>query len=138
MPRPRIVTRKKLIARLDKVFSQWVRMRTADHRGFVECYTCGKVAHWKTVDAGHFQSRAKFSTRWMCDPEEGMVNVAPQCKSCNGFRSGEQFKFARRLDAEFGEGTAETIEQASNQTRKYSVEELEALIEVYNRRLRKL
>ena len=77
MPRPRIVTRKKLIARLDKVFSQWVRMRTADHRGFVECYTCGKVAHWKTVDAGHFQSRAKFSTRWMCDPEEGMVNVAP-------------------------------------------------------------
>jgi hypothetical protein len=132
------VTRKKLIARLDKVFSQWVRMRTADHRGFVECYTCGKVAHWKTVDAGHFQSRAKFSTRWMCDPEEGMVNVAPQCKSCNGFRSGEQFKFARRLDAEFGEGTAETIEQASNQTRKYSVEELEALIEVYNRRLRKL
>jgi len=132
------VTRKKLIARLDKVFSQWVRMRTADHRGFVECYTCGKVAHWKTVDAGHFQSRAKFSTRWMCDPEEGMVNVAPQCKSCNGFRSGEQFKFARRLDAEFGEGTAESIEQASNQTRKYSVEELEALIEVYNRRLRKL
>jgi hypothetical protein len=132
------VTRKKLIARLDKVFSQWVRMRTADHRGFVECYTCGKVAHWKTVDAGHFQSRAKFSTRWMCDPEEGMVNVAPQCKSCNGFRSGEQFKFARRLDAEFGEGTAETIEQASNQTRKYSVEELEALIDVYNRRLRKL
>ena len=138
MPRPRIVTRKKLIARLDKVFSQWVRRRTADHRGFVECYTCGKVAHWKTVDAGHFQSRAKFSTRWMCDPEEGMVNVAPQCKSCNGFRSGEQFKFARRLDAEFGEGTAESIEQASNQTRKYSVEELEALIEVYNRRLRKL
>ena len=138
MPRPRIVTRKKLIARLDKVFSQWVRMRTADHRGFVECYTCGKVAHWKTVDAGHFQSRAKFSTRWMCDPEEGMVNVAPQCKSCNGFRSGEQFKFARRLDAEFGEGTAESIEQASNQTRKYSVEELEALIDVYNRRLRKL
>ncbi len=138
MPRPVRVTRKKLIARLDKVFSQWVRMRTADHRGFVECYTCGKVAHWKTVDAGHFQSRAKFSTRWMCDPEEGMVNVAPQCKSCNGFRSGEQFKFARRLDAEFGEGTAETIEQASNQTRKYSVEELEALIEVYNRRLRKL
>jgi len=132
------VTRKKLIARLDKVFSQWVRMRTADHRGFVECYTCGKVAHWKTVDAGHFQSRAKFSTRWMCDPEEGMVNVAPQCKSCNGFRSGEQFKFARRLDAKFGEGTAETIEQASNQTRKYSVEELEALIDVYNRRLRKL
>ena len=132
------MTRKKLIARLDKVFSQWVRSKDADHRGFVQCFTCGQFKHWKTVDAGHFQSRAKFATRWMCNPEEGMVNVAPQCKSCNGFRSGEQFKFARRLDAEFGEGTAESIEQASNQTRKYSVEELQALIEVYNRRLRKL
>ena len=131
------MSRKKLIARLAKVFSQWVRQSCADHRGYVECYTCGRESHWKTVDAGHFQSRAKYSTRWMCDPDEGMVNVAPQCKRCN-MRSGEQFKFARRLDADFGEGTAEKIEQMSNQTRKYSSEELEALIEVYNRKLRKL
>jgi len=74
----------------------------------------------------------------MCNPEDGLVNVAPQCRRCNAFRSGEQFKFARRLDADFGEGTAEKIEQMSNQTRKYSSEELEALIEVYNRKLRKL
>ena len=103
------MTRKKLIARLDRVFSQWVRQSCADHRGYVECYTCGKQAHWKTVDAGHFQSRGKFATRWMCDPEEGLVNVAPQCKRCNGFRSGEQFKFARRLDADFGEGIVAVI-----------------------------
>ena len=132
------MTRKKLIARLDKVFSQWVRQSCADHRGYVECYTCGRESHWKTVDAGHFQSRAKYSTRWMCNPEDGLVNVAPQCRRCNAFRSGEQFRFARRLDADFGEGTAEKIEQMSNQTRKYSSEELEALIEVYNRKLRKL
>jgi hypothetical protein len=126
------MTRKKLIARLDKVFSQWVRRKDADHRGYVECWTCGKVLPWSRVDAGHFQSRAKFSTRW------DEMNVKPQCKSCNGFRSGEQFKFARKLDAVYGQGTAEEIERTSNQTRKYSVEELEALIDVYNRRLRKL
>lgn len=126
------MTRKKLIQRLDKVFSQWVRRKDADHRGYVECWTCGKVLPWSRVDAGHFQSRAKFSTRW------DEMNVKPQCKGCNGFRSGEQFKFARKLDAVYGEGTAEEIERISNQTRKYSVEELEALIDVYNRRLRKL
>ena len=126
------MTRKKLIQRLDKVFSQWVRRKDADHRGYVECWTCGKVLPWSRVDAGHFQSRAKFSTRW------DEMNVKPQCKGCNGFRSGEQFKFARKLDAVYGQGTAEEIERASNQTRKYSVEELEALIDVYNRRLRKL
>ena len=132
------MTRKKLIARLDKVFSQWVRRKDADHRGYVECFTCGVVKHWKMMDAGHFQSRAKYSTRWMYDPDEGMVNIMPQCRRCNAFRSGEQYIFARKLDAIYGEGTAERIEQASNQTRKYSVEELEALIDVYNRRLRKL
>ena len=126
------MTRKKLIARLDKVFSQWIRQKDADHRGYVECWTCGKVLHWSRVDAGHFQSRAKFSTRW------DEMNVKCQCKGCNGFRSGEQFKFARKLDAVYGEGTAEEIERISNQTRKYSVEELEALVDVYNRRLRKL
>ena len=132
MPRTPAVTRKKLIARLDKVFSQWVRRKDADHRGYVECWTCGKVLPWSRVDAGHFQSRAKFSTRW------DEMNVKPQCKGCNGFRSGEQFKFARKLDAVYGEGTAQELEVLSNQTRKYSVEELEALIDVYNRRLRKL
>jgi len=125
------MTRKKLIARLDRVFSQWVRSKDADHRGYVQCFTCGVWKHWKTVDAGHFQSRAKFSTRW------DERNVRPQCKSCNGFRSGEQYRFARNLDAEYGEGTAMEIEALSNTTRKYSVEELEALVDVYNRRLRK-
>lgn len=132
MPRTPAVTRKKLIARLDKVFSQWVRRKDADHRGYVECWTCGKVLPWSRVDAGHFQSRAKFSTRW------DEMNVKPQCKGCNGFRSGEQFKFARKLDAVYGEGTAQELEVLSNTTKKYSVEELEALIDVYNRRLRKL
>ena len=126
------MTRKKLIQRLDKVFSQWIRQKDADHRGYVECWTCGKVLHWSRVDAGHFQSRAKFSTRW------DEMNVKPQCKGCNGFRSGEQYIFARKLDAVYGQGTAEEIERISNQTRKYSVEELEALVDVYNRRLRKL
>jgi hypothetical protein len=126
------MTRKKLIARLDKVFSQWVRSKDADHRGFVQCFTCGVWKQWKTVDAGHFQSRAKFSTRW------DEMNVKPQCKSCNGFRSGEQYLFARHLDRVHGEGTAMELEQLSNTTKKYSSEELEALIDVYNRRLRKL
>ena len=80
MPRPVRVTRKKLIARLDKVFSQWVRSKDADHRGFVQCFTCGVFKHWKTVDAGHFQSRAKFSTRW------DEMNVKCQCKFSKGLK----------------------------------------------------
>ena len=118
-------TRQKLIKKLDQVFSQWVRSSAADHAGNVSCYTCGLTQNWRKMDAGHFQSRGKFSTRW--DP----MNVKPQCKRCNGFRSGEQFKFARHLDEEYGPGTAMELEAKSNQTAKHSVSDLRDLIDKY-------
>jgi hypothetical protein len=118
-------TRQKLIKKLDQLFSIYIRTKDADHRGMNQCYTCDKVEHWKKMDAGHFQSRGKFSTRW--DPR----NVKPQCKRCNGFRSGEKFKFARHLDQDYGPGTAQEIETESNQTRKWSIPELEELVDNY-------
>ena len=62
----------------------------------------------------------------------------PSVRGATASGPGSSSGLPRRLDADFGEGTAEKIEQMSNQTRKYSSEELEALIEVYNRKLRKL
>ena len=59
------------------------------------------------------------------------MNVKPQCKRCNGFRSGEQFKFARHLDEEYGPGTAMELEAKSNQTAKHSISDLRDLIDKY-------
>lgn len=72
-------------------------------------------------------SRAKMSTRW--DP----TNVQFQCKRCNGFRSGEQFLFARKLDEVYGEGTAEELLFNSNFLRKFSRDELEAMYHHFKR-----
>ena len=122
--------RQRLKNKLDVAFSIFIRRRFADHAGNVRCYTCGVTKHWKTVDAGHFQSPGKLSTRW------NELNVFQQCKKCNGFKSGEQFKFARALDADYGEGTAEEIERLSNQMRKYSIQELRDLLKHYQRQNR--
>jgi len=84
--------RAALIAKLDKVFSQYVRLRVCDEYGFSDCFTCGTRRHWKEVDAGHFITRAKFATRW--DP----VNVQFQCKRCN-MNGGQQYAFSRKLDS---------------------------------------
>jgi len=48
----------------------------------------------------------------------------PQCKKCNGFRGGEQHLYGKHLDARFGEGTAERILILSNQSRKFSTQEI--------------
>jgi hypothetical protein len=66
------------------------------------------------------------------------LNVQFQCKRCNGFRSGEQFLFSKRLDQEYGEGTAEALLIASKQTRKFTRDELEQMYHHYKRKVDEL
>lgn len=118
--------RSKLVARADKVFSQYIRTRNADNRGFVACFTCGKIDHWKSQDCGHFMSRKHYNTRW--DPD----NCQVQCKGCNIFRHGEQFLFGVHLDKLYGEGKAEELHFKSRQTVKLSQQDLQGIIDYYN------
>lgn len=121
-----------MVKKVDTVFSQFVRLRAADHRGMGECFTCGASRFWGEVDAGHFMSRACMSTRW------DEKNVQFQCKRCNGFRSGEQYKFSIQLDRIYGDGTAEELLIESKQTRKFSRDELEQLYHHYKRKVDEL
>jgi len=73
------------------------------------------------MDAGHFQSRAKYPTRWL------PINVRAQCKRCNAFRGGEQYKFAKNLDKEYGQGTAQDIEALSESGQRFTIEDLQDL-----------
>ena len=103
--------RSKLVKKLDKIFSQYIRTRVTEG-GWGNCFTCGANRLWKEVDAGHFMSRGCYSTRW------NEKNVQFQCKRCN-MRSGEQYKFAQQLDLTYGEGTADQLVRESKQTSKY-------------------
>lgn len=125
-------SRKTLIARADKVFSEYIRRRYADANGIVECYTCGKKDFWKSMDAGHFQSRKHYATRW------NETNVQVQCKACNVFRYGEQYKYGINLDARVGKGTAEMLLNLSRRIMKYTDVELIELIDYYKKKLAKL
>ena len=87
------VSRKNLIKKLDQVFSLYIRLRYATNE-ITECYTCGKVDHYKKLQCGHFMSRKYYATRWDED------NCQVQCYSCNVMRYGEQYKFGLRLAKE--------------------------------------
>jgi len=124
--------RSAIVKELDKVFSQYIRLKAANLDGFAECVTCGKVDHWKKLQCGHFMSRRKYSTRWTAEP---IPNCAPQCYGCNIGRQGEQFKFSIYLDQTYGEGSADTLLRASNETIKYSDQDLLELIEEFKQKL---
>ena len=118
--------RKKLIEKLDTVFSQYIRLREADN-GMVECFTCGKKEFWKGkgMQNGHFMSRKNLSTRW------DEVNCQVQCVGCNVYRYGEQYKFSLNLDEKYGGGTAEEMLVKSRETSKIMDVELEDKIKHY-------
>jgi hypothetical protein len=121
-----------MVKKLDTVFSQFIRLRASDERGMGKCFTCHSERFWGEVDAGHFMSRACMSTRW------DEKNVQFQCKRCNGFRSGEQYKFSIELDKLYGEGTAEALLIASKMTARWSREELDSMYHHYKRKVDEL
>tara|TARA_R110000796_G_scaffold100968_3_gene209729 strand:- start:108 stop:500 length:393 start_codon:yes stop_codon:yes gene_type:complete len=128
---PKKKSRKSLIKKLDTAFSQYIRRRFAANE-VAKCVTCGKEAHWKELQAGHFMSRKHYSTRW------DETNVQVQCSGCNVFRYGEQYKFGIYLEQAYDKGTAEELQAKSREITKFSDNELIALIEHYNKLLTNL
>lgn len=116
-------SRKSIVAKLDKEFSLYIRQRNAVN-GTVTCFTCGKQDHWQNMDCGHFMSRKHYATRWHED------NCQVQCKSCNVFRYGEQFKFGVALN-QIKDGLAEDLLAKSRELTKFSNSELLELIDYY-------
>ena len=122
----------KLKKELDKWFSLYIRLRDATDEGLVQCFTSGRVYHYKKIHAGHFMSRRHLSTRW-CE-----TNVQPQSAADNLFGQGEQFKFGLNLDGKYGEGTAEELQYKSRATLKISRVEYEEKISYYKSLVDKL
>ena len=118
-------SRSKLVKKLDTIFSQYIRLREADNKGFVTCFTCGKNSHYKTQQAGHFQSRRHYATRW------DERNVQVQCVGCNMFKGGEQFLFAKALDNKYYAGISDELYVTAQTTVKFSNLDIELLIKKY-------
>jgi hypothetical protein len=116
----------KLKKELDNIFSVFIRLRDATDEGLVQCFTCGKVAHYKTgMQNGHFQSRRHLATRW------DEINCQVQCVGCNMFKSGEQFKFHINLDAKYGEDTSINLQHKAMQSVKITRVEYQDYISYY-------
>ena len=125
-------TISKLKKELDKWFSLYIRLRDATDEGLVQCFTSGRVYHYKNIHAGHFMSRKHLSTRW-CD-----TNVQPQSAADNLFGQGEQYKFSIALDSKYGEGTAEELELKARTIFKVSRIDYEEKITYYKELVEKL
>jgi hypothetical protein len=114
------------------IISEYVRRKDADEYGYVDCYTCRTRAHWKEMDAGHGIPGRHNAVLFDTDI------IRPQCRTCNRFNHGEQFRFGKRLDSENGAGFFERKLKESRRAVKYYESDLDDLIEYYKDKLKEL
>lgn len=96
IPKPKRISKRALIRRADKLFSEVVRRGRATNSGYCCCVTCGAMLHWKELDAGHFVARNYEQVRY------DKRNVHPQCRACNRFRSGMGAQYAKYILSSYG------------------------------------
>ena len=120
--------KSKLVKKLDIIFSQYIRNKYANKQGMVKCFTCDRVYPVKNIQNGHFMSRKHMSTRWQED------NCRPQFYSCNIMKQGMQYEMGKRL----GKKTAEKMYMLSKEIVKFSVDDLQEMIEHYQKELKKM
>ncbi len=131
-PAKKSTTLPKLKAKLDGIFSRYVRLYHADRHGYCECYTCGKRMHWTKIQNGHLFSRGRLKTRW--DP----MNCRPQCYGCNVAQKGNYQEYFPRFIEELGIELLRELEYKSKQPDKLTRIEYERLIAYYTKEVKEL
>jgi hypothetical protein len=118
--------------KLDRIFSEYIRLRDTDENGYGRCISCGKWIHWKEGDAGHFCNRKHLSLRY----DEKNVNL--QCRSCNRFDEGNTIGYNRGLVEKYGDGVINYLTIKKFNHCRLGKVEYEALIKEYTEKVKQL
>ena len=122
-----------LKAKLDRVFSEYIRLRdTAGHTkdGYFRCISCGQIKPYSQADCGHYIGRQHMATRF------NELNCWAQCRKCNRFEEGRKADYRRNLVDRIGEDKVLLLEASQRNTAKISDFEYEELIKFYQQKIK--
>jgi len=95
-----------------------------------KCFTCGDTKDWKKQQAGHYIHKDCLDY----DP----ININCQCVRCNKWLHGNSGAYAERLIAEYGEQAVAELRVRAEKIKKFTISELETLIDYYTVKLEEL
>jgi Bacteriophage Lambda NinG protein len=124
-----VVTVKSLKEEVWDLFSEYVRRSESDEHGYCKCVTCGKIDHWKDMQAGHFIHGTLFII-----PE--LVHV--QCRHCNGFKAGNAILYKEFMLTKYGQKTLDKLEFLAKRRHSFTIFELEQYKKLYKQKLEEL
>ena len=120
-----LMTVQDYIKIAQQVFNQYIRLRDEG----LNCISCDKPPLKK--NAGHFYNA---NNHWSLRFDENNVHL--QCEHCNTFLSGNLIKYRTNLIKKIGIEKYNDLELKSNDTRKYTVEELKEIIKHYKKEIK--
>lgn len=121
-----------LKTKLDRIFSEFIRLRDANPAGYTRCISCGKLVPWKQADCGHFVNRSHMATRF------NEKNCNAQCHTCNRFDEGNNIGYTEGLIKKYGPGIITELRVLKSQISKLSEFEYKVLIKEYTLKLKQL
>lgn len=132
--RPKKPSTAALVKKLDRVFSEYIRLRDSRPFGFkyFRCISCGMVKPYDQMDCGHFVGRTHMATRF--DEE----NCNGECRACNRFSPDHIIYYQRNLEMKIGRDRVELLLARGKATKKYTAWELEILIKHYETEIKKM
>ena len=122
-------TKKQLTAKLDKLFSKFIRLRDSSN-GFFKCCSCRQLKPYEQADCGHFINRRWMTCRWRED------NCHAQCRSCNRFDEGNAVGYTMFMIDKYGKEHVEYLQTIKNTGWKPTEFELQVLIDEYKAKLK--
>jgi hypothetical protein len=128
-------TYKELEKDLDRIFSEYIRLRDADQNGYVSCITCGSIHYWfdgHQINNGHFLPRGRKATRF------DEMNCHSQCVRCNMYKSGEWDIYEQRLIELYGKEAVEELKLKSRIGGGYDGCQLKEKIIEYREKVKQL
>ena len=121
----KIKKKPDLVARLDKEFSRYIRLRDCMPGGYFRCISCGQIKPYEQADCGHFHSRRHMATRFDED------NAHAECRACNRFSADHLIRYEANLKAKIGQQRFDKLALKAGQTRKWTDFELIELAKYY-------
>jgi hypothetical protein len=125
-------TCRNLEKKLDRIFSEYIRLSRCNGHGYCQCITCGSYHFWKDIHNGHSISRSVKATRF------NEINCNPQCVRCNSYRQGEHHIYRDRLIEIHGKKMVEALEYAARLGGSETSESLQMKINEYGKKVKQL
>ena len=114
------ISRKILRKNLDKLFSIIIRSKG-------KCERCGEM---KNLNIAHIFSRRNLALRWNKD------NVLCLCVRCHFWSHQNPILFAEFVKKNLGKEKYEELKRESEQIKKWTIPELEDLLEKFNKKVK--